>query len=213
MEVRVIFGSRSALKLSLSTKIFNSSFLSHACSRSRAHYPTVYFFFVLSFVSLAAESLGMCMVLSSGANTSMEEVAGACHGLRWFQTHLYKDRSTTEHHVKTAQRAGYKAVLLTLDQPVHGDRLNDERNGFDLPKPLTFPNFNKTFEEIRNFLDNKLDWEDVSWLKSITSLPIILKGILTAEDAKKAVDVGADGILVSNHGGRQLDGAPATVSE
>ncbi len=168
------------------------------------------------------------MVLSSWSTTSIEEVAEASgRGLRWFQLYVYKDRELTRSLVRRAEREGFKAVVLTVDTPVLGTRLADARNKFNLPSHLTLANFTGTQAQSSlvvkdegsglhhytlSLIDPKLAWETVDWLCSVTKLPVLLKGILTAEDAREAVRHNIQGIIVSNHGGRQLDGVPATVS-
>lgn len=127
--------------------------------------------------------------------------------------------------MERAEKAGFKAIVLTVDTPMFGLRLADVRNKFVLPRHLKLANFsdNKATDmsnseegsSLNNYVnklfDQSVQWKDVTWLKSITNLPIVLKGVLTAEDALRGVDCGADGILVSNHGARQVDGTPASV--
>ena len=159
---------------------------------------------------------------------SIEEVASASgHGLHWFQLFLLKDRNLTVEQIQRAAGAGYKAVVVTIDTPDVGKRLIDTRIHFHLPSHLTQVNYstNRTSPKgpqdkggsslhrfTSSLLDSSVTWEDIDWLKSVTSLPIVVKGVLTVEDALLAVRHGVNGIIVSNHGGRQLDGSPATVS-
>ena len=166
------------------------------------------------------------MVLSSYSTISIEDVAKASgNGLRWFQTHIFKDRELTSSFVRRAERAGYKAVVLTVDIPVMGRKLADARNKYKLPSHLSFANFtnaqvksalvvknSELTTHYYNMFSPQVTWNDVDWLCSVTKLPVVLKGILTAEDAREAVKHNIQGIIVSNHGGRQLDGVPATVS-
>ena len=172
------------------------------------------------------------MTLSSWSTISIEDVARLSgDGLRWFQLYVYNDRTITANLVRRAERAGYKAVAVTVDTPVVGKRLNDHRYGFDLPPHLTLANFESqsthsllteerqkegTGSALQRYTqrltDKSLTWKDIAWLMSITSMPVVVKGVLTAEDALIAVKLGVKGILVSNHGARQLDGVPATVS-
>ena len=175
--------------------------------------------------------MNTCMVLSTWSTTSIEEVAQANGGgLRWFQLYVFKDKSVTMDLVQRAEQAGYKALVITVDSPRVGKRLDDERNKFYLPNHLKLANLNvdvqpeqKSFEthnqtesglhkSTQSVIDPKLTWDTIKWVKSLTKLPVIVKGILTGEDAKLAVQHGVDGIIVSNHGGRQLDGVLATVS-
>lgn len=173
----------------------------------------------------ASAAMNTGMVLSSWSTSSIEEVAeAASDGLRWFQLYVYKDRELTKSLVQRAEKAGYKALFLTVDTPQLGRRYADVKNNFTLPPPLKLANFeqaNQTdvvgtadsglAEYVAGQIDHTLSWDDVEWLKGITSLPIVLKGILTEEDATEAVKHGVAGIVVSNHGGRQLDGVLATI--
>lgn len=165
----------------------------------------------------AASSVGGLMVLSTLSTSSIEEVATAA-GPRWFQLYVHRDRAMTEELVHRAEAAGYGAIVLTVDAPFLGRRWRDERNRFGLPADLDVPNVpgaprggdgSALFAYFASQLDPTLSWDDVAWLRSLTSLPVILKGILTAEDARLAALAGAAGVIVSNHGGRQLDGVPA----
>ena len=167
--------------------------------------------------------MGTCMVLSCWSTTSIEEVAEASgSGLRWCQLYIFRDRQLTKELVLRAEKAGYKALVITLDQPTVGRRLVDERNHFNLPKHLSLANYSAQsslkqrdlvlHESTSAMFDPSLDWRAIDWLRGVTNLPIILKGILTAEDTEEAIKHSIQGILVSNHGARQLDGVPATVS-
>ena len=168
------------------------------------------------------------MVLSSWSTTSIEEVAEASgSGLRWFQLYVYRDRQLTKELVLRAERAGYKALVITVDTPIVGRRLADSRHRFNLPQHLSLANFSSgqaqsslvtkehdsgLHQYTSAMIDPSLNWNTIDWLRGITKLPIILKGILTAEDTEEAIKHNMQGILVSNHGARQLDGVPATVS-
>ena len=168
------------------------------------------------------------MTLSSWSTVSIEDVAEASgNGLRWFQLYVYRDRDLTKSLVRRVERTGYKALVLTVDTPVLGKRRMDVRNKFTLPCHLSLAHFSdaksSSFSKeqkgsglqnyVQSLIDPSLDWGTVDWLKGITSLPILLKGIVTREDAKEALRHGVQGIVVSNHGARQLDGVPATVSQ
>lgn len=176
----------------------------------------------------ACRSLGTGMMLSSWSTSSIEDVAEAgCEALRWLQLYIYKDREVTKQLVQRAERMGYKAIFVTVDTPYLGNRFDDVRNRFMLPPQLRLKNFetnNLAFSSKEDFGDNSglavyvakaidasISWEDVKWLRGLTSLPIVAKGILRGDDAREAVKHGLDGILVSNHGARQLDGVPATI--
>jgi 4-hydroxymandelate oxidase len=168
----------------------------------------------------AAASMGALMVLSTISTFSMEEVA-ATGAPRWFQLYVQRDRKVTEGLVDRAVAAGYAAIVLTVDAPFLGRRYRDERNSFSLPPGIGLANFpGGMLPEVagsglaayfRSELDPTLTWRDVAWLRDLSPLPVVLKGILTAEDAVRGADAGAAGVIVSNHGGRQLDGVPASI--
>ncbi|TMK96634.1 MAG: alpha-hydroxy-acid oxidizing protein [Actinobacteria bacterium] len=167
-----------------------------------------------------AASLGAIMVVSTIATVSLEDLA-ATGVRRWFQLYVLKDRGLTAALVKRAHAAGYEAIVLTVDTPLLGRRLRDERNSFALPPGIGLANLEGSglpessgsglFSFFLERHDAALTWDDVAWLRSLSPLPLVLKGIVTAEDTRLAVDAGVDAIVVSNHGGRQLDGAPATL--
>lgn len=175
----------------------------------------------------AAASAGTLMVASTIATCTLEDIAQASPGPRWFQLYVYKERAVTTELVARAEAAGYRAIVLTVDTPVLGRRERDARNEFTLPPGVGIANFAGLKERlehapgwgpgssfsayVHNLFDASLTWESVEWLRKFTRLPILLKGILTPEDARKAVSAGASGIIVSNHGGRQLDDAVATI--
>ncbi|ABG51616.1 FMN-dependent alpha-hydroxy acid dehydrogenase [Trichodesmium erythraeum IMS101] len=170
---------------------------------------------------------GITMVLSTMSTKSLEDVALATNVPQslWFQLYVHRDRFLTRTLVERAKAAGYQALCLTVDAPVLGVRERDRRNQFTLPSGLELANLTsmanleipETEEEsglfayVANQFDPALTWQDLEWLQSLTSLPVIVKGILRGDDAVRAVEHGAKGIIVSNHGGRQLDGAIATI--
>ena len=171
----------------------------------------------------ASESL---MVLSTHSTRTLEDVAQAATGPLWFQLYVYKDRAISEALVRRCEAAGYRALVLTVDAPRLGNREHARRRGFSLPPGMTRANIdqdanqaNKQYQpgtsgfasHANTHFDETLTWEAIEWLRSITSLPIIVKGVLRADDAKLAVEHGVDAIMVSNHGGRQLDSAIATL--
>lgn len=172
-----------------------------------------------------AAAAGTLMTVSTDATRSLEEIAKAGGGPLWFQLYVYRERSVSVSLVRRAEAAGYKALVLTVDTPRLGRRERDIRNGFGLPPHLSLANFGEGLtaapthssqasgiaEHAREKFDDTLTWEAVDWLRSITSLPVLVKGVLSAEDAALAVQHGVAGILVSNHGGRQLDGALASI--
>ncbi|KAJ7517916.1 hypothetical protein O6H91_21G045800 [Diphasiastrum complanatum] len=172
----------------------------------------------------AASAAGTIMTLSSWATSSVEEVAATGPGVRFFQLYVYKDRNIVSQLVRRAERAGFKAIALTVDTPRLGRREADIKNRFALPPHLTLKNFEgldlgkmeKTSDSglasyVAGQIDRSFSWKDIRWLQTITKLPILVKGVLTAEDAKISVEVGAAGVIVSNHGARQLDYVPATI--
>nr|XP_060641690.1 2-Hydroxyacid oxidase 1 [Anolis sagrei ordinatus] len=176
----------------------------------------------------ACRSMGTGMMLSSWATSSIEEVAQAApEAVRWLQLYIYKDREVTKSLVRRAEKTGYKGIFVTVDTPFLGKRLDDVRNKFQLPPHLRMKNFEtndlafsseKGYGEnsglsvyVAEAIDPSINWEDMKWLRGLTSLPIVAKGIIRADDAREAVKHGVNGILVSNHGARQLDGVPATI--
>ncbi len=173
----------------------------------------------------AAANKGVGMVLSTMSTKSLEAVAEQRNNTpQWFQLYIHRDRALTQALVQRAENAGYNALCLTIDAPMLGNRESDRRNQFTLPKTMELANLvsmadlaiPQTTEESGLFtyfaeqIDPSVTWKDVEWLQSITTLPVILKGILRGDDALKAYEFGAKGIIVSNHGGRQLDGAIAS---
>ncbi|XP_056646023.1 2-Hydroxyacid oxidase 1 [Diorhabda sublineata] len=174
----------------------------------------------------AAQELGTIFTLSTLSTSSIEEVAEAApQAIKWYQLYIYKDRNITRDLVIRAEKAGFKALVLTVDAPVFGLRLEDLRNKFTLPSHLRLANFQgiksgmnteRDHESglnnyVTSLFDSSINWEDLKWLKSITKLPIVLKGILTAEDALLGVQAGVAAIQVSNHGARQIDGTVAAI--
>ena len=173
----------------------------------------------------AAGRAGTIMVVSTLSTTTIEDIAGAATGPLWFQLYVYKDRGATTALIRRAEAAGCRALVLTVDAQVWGRREADVRNSFKLPDGLTVANLTDHAKEmfpagipgsglaayVAQMLDPALSWRDFGWLRAQTKLPILLKGIVRADDAKRAVEHGAAGVIVSNHGGRQLDTAPATI--
>lgn len=160
----------------------------------------------------AAAGAGTAMVVSMAATQPIEEIAAA-GGPLWFQIYPQPDREFTRAVIRRAEASGCRALVVTVDSPVFGRRERDLRNGFlDLPPGLTCENMRDGTGLVRDIaMDAALDWERIAWLRSVTELPIVLKGVLHPADARLAVEHGVDGLLVSNHGGRQLNGAVATL--
>jgi 4-hydroxymandelate oxidase len=168
----------------------------------------------------AAAAVGQVMVLSTISTRTIEDVAAT--GVdRWFQLYIHRDRVLTEELVTRAHVAGYGAIVLTVDAPYLGRRFRDERNRFAMPPGMELANLATStlpegvgsglFAYFASELDPSLTWEHLDWVRSLSPLPLVLKGVLSAEDAELAVQAGVDGIIVSNHGGRQLDGVPASI--
>jgi isopentenyl diphosphate isomerase/L-lactate dehydrogenase-like FMN-dependent dehydrogenase len=165
------------------------------------------------------------MILSTLATCSIEEVMAEATGTVWFQLYYYKDRNATMSLIHRAEAAGCKAIALTVDAQIWGRRERDVKNRFRLPKGLSIKNLQPAGKEqmpkeeadsglaayVSWQFDPSMSWKDVDWLCAQTKLPVLLKGILHPEDARIAVDHGAAGVIVSNHGGRQLDTVPATI--
>jgi 4-hydroxymandelate oxidase len=173
----------------------------------------------------AAGAAGTIMILSTLSTHSLEDVVAASSGPVWFQLYVYKDRQATQALVARAEAAGCEALVLTVDAPLLGRRERDVRNRFHLPQGLEIKNLLAAGHQdlsaragdsglsayVASLLDPGLTFEDVAWLRSITSLPVLVKGVVRPEDAAQAIAHGASGVVVSNHGGRQLDTAPATI--
>jgi isopentenyl diphosphate isomerase/L-lactate dehydrogenase-like FMN-dependent dehydrogenase len=168
----------------------------------------------------AAAAAGTIMVLSTLATATPAEVAEAAPGApRWFQLYVFRDPGVTRALIEQATEAGFLAIALTVDAPRLGRRERDLRTGFEVPADITVPSFAAavghpaagTPAEMFSRMDPSVGWRDLERLCGETRLPVLVKGIETAEDARLACEHGAAGVVVSNHGGRQLDGVPATI--
>ena len=154
----------------------------------------------------AADRAGTLMIASTVATRTIEEIAQAASGPLWFQLYAYPTLKVAESLVRRAEDAGYRAIVLTVDLPRLGNREKDRRHNITIPPaPYREANFVDVEKVGQEWVT--LTWDSLEWLRSITSLPFILKGILTGEDARLAVEHGVAGIVVTNHGGRQLDTA------
>jgi isopentenyl diphosphate isomerase/L-lactate dehydrogenase-like FMN-dependent dehydrogenase len=198
---------------------------------------------------IAAANKGIISTYSSSSSWNLEDIAAASSGVKWFQLYIWKDRKLTAEIVERARKAGYTALVLTVDVPISARRERDLRNGFTIPpRPrvnqigdllqhfgwfyaqlkseisghkMSMGNFTpenvgmrtrlKMLEVVNELFDPSITWSDVAWLKSIWHGPIVIKGVMTPEDAKLAVKAGTDAIWISNHGGRQLDGLSGTI--
>lgn len=191
-------------------------------------------------VARVASTVGIPYALSTMGTTSIERLAAAVpDGRRWFQLYLWRDREASRDFVVRAKRAGYEALVLTVDTPVAGARLRDVRNGLTIPpslslqtlaegalhpawwfdllttEPLEFASLNRfegtVAELVGKMFDPAATMGDLAWLRSVWDGPLIVKGIQTVADARAVVDAGADAVIVSNHGGRQLDRSPTPL--
>lgn len=173
-------------------------------------------------VAMAAAALETGMVLSSMASTAIEEVAPLA-GPLWLQLYLQREREQTLALVRKAEAARCEAIVVTVDAPISGIRNQEQRVGFHLPpdvRTVNLPDSAPLTTELQagqsvifdGLMRGAPSWQDIAWLVSETRLPVLLKGILTAEDALRALEAGVAGIVVSNHGGRVLDSVPATLS-
>ena len=194
----------------------------------------------------AAHKFGTIYSLSTLATTSIEDVAAISAGPKMYQVYIFKDRAITRDFVERCKQQKYKALCLTVDTPVAGNRERDLITGFGVPPKINFrsamsyarhfpwtvrallnPQFDMVnvtsspsaskeigggvMEYINSQFDRSINWKDVEWLASLWDGPLVIKGLQTAEDAKKAVDAGATAVMLSNHGGRQLETSPAPV--
>lgn len=172
----------------------------------------------------AAGAAAIPMVLSTLSNTPMEEVVAAASGPVFFQLYVYRDRGATTALIRRAEAAGCAALVLTVDAPLLGTRERDRRNRFALPPELSVANLTAAGKErlpavgdsglaayVAEQLDPSLSFEDLEWLREQTELPLVVKGLVRADDAVRCAERGVRGIVVSNHGGRQLDTAPPTI--
>lgn len=166
----------------------------------------------------AAAATGTCMVVSTLSSVPLEDIAGPD---RWFQLYVQPSREATLDLVRRAEAAGYGAIMLTADAPIHAPGLTSLRAGFrggltpvnlrdyTPVDPAVAPGASRVFQ---GFLLKAPTWADVEWLRAQTLLPLWIKGVMHPDDARTARDAGADGLVVSNHGGRELDAAPASLT-
>ena len=171
----------------------------------------------------AAATMGTVFGVSSSAANSIEEIAAAATGPKWYQLYVPKDRGVARRLVERAEQAGFQAIVVTVDLGEWKDA--DRRNRFTLPREMLLKHLRDVgFPEVRDTMsdaeliafnssawDLTFSWEFFDWLRGVTKLPLVMKGILRPEDALRAVEAGLDGIVVSNHGGRRLDTVPATI--
>jgi L-lactate dehydrogenase (cytochrome) len=192
-------------------------------------------------VARAAEQAGIPYTLSTMGTVSIEDVAAAAGGADlWFQLYMWRDRGLSRELIGRARAAGYNALVLTVDVPVAGRRLRDLRNGFTVPpaltartvldtarhlswwidllttEPLSFANFEKGRPDalahlVNTMFDPSVTFDDLAFMRELWPGPLVVKGIQSVDDARRTADVGVEGLLVSNHGGRQLDRAPTPL--
>lgn len=155
-----------------------------------------------------AGAAGAILCVSSNATTSIEDIAEAATQPLWFQLYVQRDRAFTRDLVQRVEAAGYQALCVSVDSPVLGARNREVRAKFALPPGLTRVNL---VAQNSTRLDPSMTWKDIEWLRSFARIPMLLKGVLNPLDAEQAVQSGADGLIVSNHGGRGLDTLPATI--
>jgi 4-hydroxymandelate oxidase len=171
----------------------------------------------------AARGAGTCLVLSTLSNTAMEAVFGEAASPKWFQLYIYKDRGVTRSLIERATAAGAEALVLTVDAPGLGNRERDARNAFQLPPGLAVENLapagkgefprvtgSGLAEYVRANFEEALGFDHLDWLCQTSRLPVVVKGVCRGEDARRCLEHGAAAVVVSNHGGRQLDTAPPT---
>jgi L-lactate dehydrogenase (cytochrome) len=192
----------------------------------------------------ASLNAGVIFTLSSMSAVTIEDTMAAVTGPHWFQLYVWRDRELTHSLVERAAAAGYRAMVVTVDVPVLGQRERDLRNGATIPPRVTLSNAFDSVQKlgwllgmarhpridfvnvarrtdaqgpfalgpyVNSQFDPSVTWSDLAWFRSIWTGPLVLKGIMSAEDARRSVEHGVDAIVVSNHGGRQLDGLPAAI--
>lgn len=188
-------------------------------------------------VARAAARAGLPYTLSTMATRSVEEVAAVSDGPKWFQVYVWRDRALVKDLLARAAACGYEAIVITVDTAVLGRRERDVRHGFTVPPkigprtvidgalhpawtwnfvragPITFANATGTAAGDGSQFDPSLSWRDLDWFRAEWDGPIVLKGVQTADDARTAAGAGVQAIALSNHGGRQLDGAPVPVEQ
>lgn len=168
--------------------------------------------------AMGAAAFQAGMVVSTQASTPLENIATSAQGPLWFQLYIQPDRDFTLDLIRRAEAAGYQALVVTADAPLAGIRNREQRAGFQIPPGIDAVNLRgirSHAPQDRVFGSELLaaapTWKDLAWLQSQTLLPVLVKGILSPQDARIAIDQGISGIIVSNHGGRTLDTAPATL--
>ncbi|HWG56023.1 MAG TPA: alpha-hydroxy acid oxidase [Gaiellaceae bacterium] len=159
----------------------------------------------------AAAAASAVNVVSSRSSLPLEAIAAEGGSGQWFQVYVLRDRGLTREMVARAAAAGYSALVLTGDAPLLGPKMRDLRNDFVIPEAAARGNIDVPRHSPPALQDPATTWADVEWLRELTGLPVLVKGVLRPDDARTAAAAGAAGVIVSNHGGRQLDGAVATA--
>jgi isopentenyl diphosphate isomerase/L-lactate dehydrogenase-like FMN-dependent dehydrogenase len=174
-------------------------------------------------VAKSAHEHNVIMVLSTLSTCSFKEVTAIAKAPSWFQLYIYKDREITKNLVRLAEEFSYQGIVLTVDAPLYGKRVKELRSPLTLPSGFEIKNLQtaglnlsgvpslKLASYLASLLDPAINWDDITWLRSITSLPIILKGIMHPKDVEVAIEHNINAIIISNHGGRQLDTALSSI--
>jgi 4-hydroxymandelate oxidase len=165
----------------------------------------------------ACNAMNTCMCVSSFSSCTLEDISSVTSSPLWFQLYIQPEMKINLELIRKAEKLGFKALVITIDAPISGLRNTEQRAGFSLPKDIYAVNINNPAQTTNNF-ENILDitktlptWKDIEFIKNNTKLPVILKGITSVSYAKKALELGLDGIIVSNHGGRTIDTLPASI--
>ena len=212
-------------KLDTTTTVFGVKLAHPILVAPTAYHRLVHAEGELATVRGVGAAAGM-MGISSFATTSVEDIAKAASGPLFFQLYIQPDRGLTREMVERAHEAGCKAICVTVDSPVAGARNREARARFALPEGLERPNLKPRGGQgpaasvthrapegsiFSSVLDPSLTWKDIAWVKSISKVPVWVKGIVNPDDALRAATEGVDGVMVSNHGARNLDTLPATI--
>lgn len=234
-DPRVAVGARApSLSIRLFGELLRLPILLAPCGLVRLMHPDG-----ATGAARAASARGTISVLSTVTGTPMEEVAAGSGGPMWFQLYSAGGRAGSEELIERAQKAGFKALVVTVDTPVLGNRERDLRNGVDPPLRIDAGGVVKLGPQVLakplwawrmaadglqllsappessvlsgTTVTSPFRWSDIEWIRTRWEGPLLIKGVLSAQDARKSASCGADGVIVSNHGGRQLEGAPATI--
>lgn len=171
--------------------------------------------------AMAAQAQDALFVLSTLSSTSIEDIAQVSQGPKWFQLYFQNNKPQTLALVQRAEQANFSAIVVTVDSPINGLRNREQRSEFSLPTNVSAVNCDQLItpnpiqanesQVFQGFMAKAPSWDDIKWLKDNTDLPIIIKGIINPKDAKRAQQIGADGLVISNHGGRTLDTMPSPI--